>query len=47
MQVPKVRMVIVAPLVPVHVATEGSELVNVTGLPEPPPVAETVNGASP
>ena len=36
--------VMVDPLVPLCVHTP--EAVNVTGLPEPPPVADTVNGAS-
>ena len=44
---PAPMMVMVVPLAPVQVAMASSELVNVTGLPELPPVAETVNDASP
>ena len=40
-------IVIVEPFVPVHVAIALLLLVKVTGLSESPPVAETVNGASP
>ena len=40
--VPTMKPVTVAPLVPEVVHTEGVELVNVTGLPDAPPVAVTV-----
>ena len=46
-QVPGAITVIVEPFVPVHVATAASELVNTTGFPEAPPVAEIVYGTSP
>jgi hypothetical protein len=45
--VPPVRIVIVVPLVPVEVQTLPVAELNVTVLPEPPPVAETTKGASP
>ena len=40
-------MVTVLPLIPLHVATDRSELVKVTALPEAPPVADTVKDGSP
>ena len=46
-QFPAVRIVTVAPLVPDEEHTVGVSEKNVTGLPEPPPLAETVNGGSP
>ena len=46
-QEPEAIKVMVVPFVPVQVATEVSELLNTIAFPEAPPVAETVNGASP
>ena len=46
-QVPEPWIVIVDPLVPLAVQTAAGAAVNVTGLPDAPPVALTVNGASP
>ena len=45
--VPAPVIVMVVPFVPLQVATFGSKLVNTTGLPEAPPVAETTNDRSP
>ena len=47
-QVPAPTIVIVEPFTPPDVHTPAGDVtVNVTGFPEPPPVAATVTGASP
>ena len=45
--VPAFKIVTIDPLVPVHVAIVGSELVNTTGLPDEPPVALKIKLGSP
>jgi hypothetical protein len=45
--VPIARIVIVAPFVPVAVQFDAVSELNVTGLPDPPPVAVAVKGGSP
>ena len=46
-QRPRANSVMVDPLVPVVVQTDGVVEVKVTGLVDPPPVADTVKGAEP
>ena len=47
MQVPAPIKERIVPFNPLHVATSGSELVNMTGLPDGPPIALRVMAASP
>ena len=46
-QFPAFLILTVVPLVPLQLATVVSELLNITGFPDAPPIPETVKGASP